>query len=134
MAGKSDYWEDAINDYIFRGTAIPAVTTHIGLSTTTPAEDGTGVTEPVAMGYARQALTTTEFNTGSSAGTIANAGAAITFPTATGNWGTITHFVIYDALSAGNLLYFDALSSGSVTVNTNDVARFAINALTITEA
>lgn len=36
---------------------------------------------------------------------------AISFDESTANWGTMSHFVIYDALDAGNLLMYDTLST-----------------------
>lgn len=38
-------------------------------------------------------------------------GAAITFPQATGSWGTVTSFGIYDASSSGNLYVWDYLGN-----------------------
>lgn len=48
----SDYWEDATLNHLFGKAAYTAPTIYVGLSTTQPAEDGTGVTEPSAGGYA----------------------------------------------------------------------------------
>ncbi len=53
---------------------------------------------------------------------------AVTFPQATGSWGTITHFGFYDASTAGNLWFWAALSA-SKAVATDDTASFAIGAL-----
>ena len=50
--------------------------------------------------------------TGSQPSTITN-GAAITFPTATANWGTVIAFGLYDASSSGNLLLWDFLGNYS---------------------
>ncbi|MGB2469903.1 MAG: phage tail fiber protein, partial [Flavobacteriales bacterium] len=41
---------------------------------------------------------------------------------ATGAWGTITHFGIFDASSSGNLLYHGALTA-SKTIATGDVLK-----------
>lgn len=68
----------------------------VGLSLTTPAEDGSNVVEPGTVhGYQRVEILPTVW-TYALLGGIAN-GVPITFPTASGNWGTITHFVIWDA-------------------------------------
>jgi hypothetical protein len=56
---------------------------------------------------------------------------AITFPTATGNWGTVTHFGIFDASTSGNLLVWGALAVSKV-VNTGDTASFATGELDLT--
>jgi len=55
----------------------------------------------------------------------------ITFPTASGSWGTITHFALFDALTTGNMLMSGALTA-SQAITTNQIARFAIGALDIT--
>jgi hypothetical protein len=56
---------------------------------------------------------------------------AITFPTASASWGTVTHFGVFDASTAGNLLYWGALSV-SKAVGSGDTASFAIGELDVT--
>lgn len=41
---------------------------------------------------------------------VAN-GAAITFPQATGTWGTVTSFALFDAVTSGNMLAWDYLGN-----------------------
>lgn len=78
-----------------------------------------------------QSATSTTTSTGTGGQTSNNA--AITFPAPTASWGTITHMGIYDASTAGNLLYWAALAT-SKTVNNGDAApSFAISALTVAE-
>ena len=57
----------------------------------------------------------------------------VTFPTATANWGAVTHFGIRDALTGGNLLYHGALSSAR-TILSGDTAKWNAGDLDITEA
>lgn len=86
--------------------AIPSAY-YIGLSTSAPNVNGSGVTEPTGSGYARMELT----NLGEpNSGVVSNTG-AIDFPESTASWGTVTHFVIYDAPSGGNLLQYGPLST-----------------------
>ena len=59
--------------------------------------------------------------------------ADIQFDQATGNWGTITHFGIYDSLSGGNLLYHGALTVSKL-IETGDVFKIASGNLTVTLA
>jgi hypothetical protein len=80
---------------------------YIGLSTKTPTAAGENVGEPSAGGYARQTLSDI-LNTPSD-GVITNK-SDITFAKSTASWGTVTHFVIYDAPTGGNLLMYGALS------------------------
>jgi hypothetical protein len=97
---------------------------HIGLSTTAPNPDGTNVTEPSVGGYARIDLDDrgdTYFPLNPTFSTpyyvIANDLLDIVFPICTADWGTVTHFVVYDAASAGNLLFYGALDSSKSVVN-----------------
>jgi hypothetical protein len=71
--------------------------------------------------------------TGVSSGTNGTASNAIafTFPAPTANWGVVTHWGVWDAASAGNLMVCDDLTI-SKTINSGDAApSFAIDALTI---
>lgn len=81
---------------------------YIGLSSTAPDVDGANVSEPASSaGYERVKLETLSEPAN---GVITNTD-AISFNESTANWGTMTHFVIYDSMSGGNLLMFDTLST-----------------------
>lgn len=125
----SDYWEDATLNHLFNKAAYTAPTIYVGLSSTAPADDGTGVTEPLGGGYARVATASTDWNS-ASGGQITNAN-GITFPQATADWGTMSHIVLYDASSGGNLLAYAALTTAK-TVQNGDTAQFAVGDITIT--
>ena len=130
MAGAfTTYLELHDLDYLFGATAFATpVTLYIGLSTTTTNAGGTGITEPVAMAYARITVTNNKTNwavaSGSAPGIVTNA-AIMTFAQATGAWGVITDFFISDALTAGNILAYGTLTA-SKTIASGDTARFAI--------
>lgn len=134
MPGFSTYLENAVLDQWFGGVAptIPG-TLYVGLSTTDPLEDGSGATEPpTAAGYARAPVTNNATNwpaTGGD-GTKAN-GAAIPFPAATGDWGTITHFFIATAATGGNILASSTIGTPK-TITNGDTATFGTGSLTIT--
>ena len=90
-------------------SAIPAKY-YLGLSTTAPDLDGQNVTEPATdAGYARVELTTLSAPTD---GLVTNQ-QAVNFEESTNNWGTVTHFVIFDAAEAntGNLLMYGELTT-----------------------
>lgn len=144
MGAKSNYLENKLIDFIFRGQSYtPPGTIYVGLLTAAPTDAGGG-TEVSGGSYARVAVlgslntwagtqsagsTTASSGTG---GTTSNNG-AITFPAPTANWGTVTHFGLYDAASAGNLLYWAALTT-SKTINNGDAApSFAAGALIVQE-
>ena len=56
---------------------------------------------------------------------------AISFDESTANWGTMSHFVIYDALEAGNLLMYDTLSTPR-NVEAATIVTIKANSLTLT--
>lgn len=78
---------------------------YIALSTTNPLADGSGITEPSGDGYAR--VNTTDFAAAAETGGVVEAlnDALIEFANPTAGWGTISHFAIFDAITAGNLLW-----------------------------
>lgn len=114
----------------------PTTTHYIGLSTSTPDQDGTGVTEPGGGSYARVSMTNNTTNWVATSPQPSDGsyqienGTTIQFPDATASWGTITHFVIYDAATNGNLLAFGALDSAKDVV-AEDSASFPPGSLKI---
>jgi hypothetical protein len=117
MADLSTYAKNKFVD-LMRGTTWTTFTGYLALSTTTPTDANTNVTEPVGNGYSRQAITFSAPSDGSSTNS------EITFTASGGNWGTITHAVIYDASTSGNMIAWDALST-SRAVNDGDTLTFA---------
>lgn len=150
MAAMSDFLENKLIDFLFRGQALgitgasAAAGTgpsnfYVALYTATPA-DVAGGTEVTGGSYARVAVVSTLANwagTQAAASTVASSGntgatsnnGALTYPTPSANWGVITGFGIFDAASAGNLLIWGALTA-SKTINNGDAApAFAAAAL-----
>lgn len=137
----SDYLEVEIRKHIFRtGSFTKPTTLRVALATaaTTDAQTGATITEVAnSNSYARTGPDPLDANwTGASStdGLTDNA-AAITFPTATGSWGTVSHIAIVDSAThgAGNSLLHGALTA-SKTVGNGDVFQFAIGALDVTFA
>ena len=121
----SDYLETKVLDHVFGGTSYTAPTTlYVALFTAAPSDSGGG-TEVSGGAYARQTIAFT------TSGDTTSNNAAIEFPTATANYGTVTHVGIYDASSAGNLMAWAALTS-SKTIETGDVFRIPSGDLDIT--
>lgn len=115
MGRMSDTVINAVLDQLFGGVAYtPPATLYVGLSTSTPNNDGTNVTEPSGNAYARVASTNNTTNWPAAAGRSKSNGTAITFPTATGAWGTVTHFVLYDAATGGGFYAWGALAVAKV--------------------
>jgi len=84
--------------------------------------------EVVGSAYARQAATFAQ--TSGPDPTIYKNSGLIQFPTATGSWGTITHFGIWSASTAGNLLAYNTVTT-SKPVAIDDAVKFDINALSV---
>jgi hypothetical protein len=130
MAGFSDYLEDKVLDHVFGGTAYTAPTTlYVALYTVAPTDTGGG-TEVSGGAYARQ---TAAFTVSGTNPTTASNSAAIEYPTATANYGTVVAVGVFDASSGGNLLAYANLDTSKV-VSTGDVFRFNSGDLDITLA
>lgn len=127
MSDLSDYLENALANHVFRNVAYasPAAVYVALFTAVTDAEAGTGTEVVGGVAYARQVIT---FGAPAN-GLMSNSG-IITFPTATGNWGTITHAGIFDAAAAGNPLSIIKALAASKIINTSDIFRFPIGALT----
>lgn len=120
----SNYLENKLLAHAFSGTAYTAPTTmYLALFTSNPDEDGSG-TEVSGGGYVRKAVAFT------TTGSTASNSAAVEYPTATANYGTVTHVGVYDASTGGNLMAYAALTS-SKTIETGDVFRIPTGDLDI---
>jgi len=126
MAEMSNYLENALINATLRNTAYTSpATVYVGLFTSDPTDAGSG-TEVSGGSYARTAVTFGAPSNGASTNS-----AAVEFPQATGNWGTITHIGILDASSSGNLLYHTALDTSKV-IQTGDIFKIATGNLSVT--
>ena len=130
MAGFSDYLEDKVLDHVFGGNAYTAPSTlYVALYTVAPTDTGGG-TEVSGGGYVRQSSAFTVSGTNP---TTASNSAAVEYPTATANYGTVVAVGIFDASSSGNLLAYANLTTSKV-VSTGDVFRFNTGDLDVTLA
>lgn len=116
MAAASNYSENTILDEIFQSGLLGA-TLYIGLSTADPGESAATLAEPSGNNYARvgKAAGSTHWNAAAS-GVVTNK-TQITFPTASGSWGTLAYWAIFDASSGGNMLFYGALASSQAVGN-----------------
>lgn len=128
MGGFSNYLENRILDHIFGKDSYTPPTIYVALSTAEPLDDASGVAEPSGDGYTRVETSAADWNA-SSGGSVSNA-AAITFPTASGSWGTITHFALFDAAAGANMLAHGPLSQPKAIGN-SDTAKFEASDLEI---
>jgi len=130
MAALSDHAEALLLDWLMtNGTATRPTAWYVALYTAAPSDSGGG-TEVSGNGYARQAVTFAAAT--SPGGTTSNTG-AVTYTASGGNWGTITHIGIHDALSGGNLLWHGAMTASKI-VNDGDTLEFSIGNIDLTIA
>ncbi len=140
-AAMTDFAENKVLDAMLRAQAIGTpVTWYVALYTACPT-DSTAGTEVTGGAYARVAVTaglTQWAGSQAAASTIASSGtggttsnnATITFPSPTANWGVVTCWAITDALTAGNIWIYSALTTNK-TINNGDAApSFAAAAAT----
>lgn len=142
MANMSNYLENKLIDFLFRGVSFtPPSTLYIALCTAPSAENLTGSTISEISGgnYSRVALasnttnwsTTNNDNGATSSGTEATTKNSVTINWNSVTWsGSVTDIAICDSLTGGNLLFYSSLSS-SKNVAVGDSISFAINALSI---
>lgn len=142
MAALSDFAENKIIDFLFRGQALGITgasaaagtgptNIYVALYTANPS-DSTAGTEVTGGSYARVTVASSLANWAGTQGTgttTASSGTtgttsnnnAITFPAPTANWGVITGAALLDASSGGNILAYGALTVNK-TVNNGDAA------------
>lgn len=120
MSQMSDYLEDAIRNY-FKGSAFPAAPSDIllALYTAAPSDSGGGTEVTTGVGYIRKNMVaSTDWTSGAAgSGQIQNT-SAVAFAAATGSWGTVTHFGVFDDL---------AVTGGGSTTLAADPALGATN-------
>jgi hypothetical protein len=128
MAEISNYLENAIINATLRNTSYTSpAAVYISLHTADPTDAGSG-TEVSGGSYIRQSATF-----GAPSNGVSTTTADITFPQATGNWGTIGWIGIWDAQTTGNLMYHTALDA-SKAIDTGDIFKIASGSLTVTLA
>jgi hypothetical protein len=128
MAEMSNFLENALINATLRNTTYTSpATVYVSLWTSDPTDAGSG-TEVSGGSYARTAVTF-----GAPSNGVSLNSADVTFPTATGSWGTVGWIGINDALSSGNLLYHTALDT-SKTISTGDIFKITTGNLSVTLA
>ena len=129
----SDYLEVQLRAHIFRtATFTKPAQLWVSLHTADPTDLGTGA-EANYGAYARVQVNPADANWTAASATDGNTdnAAAITFPTCTSGSNTITHFGVWDANAAGNMITYGALTVSQV-IAVGGTPSFAIGALDIT--
>ena len=131
MANASDHLEVQLRNHLFRtATFAKPAALYVALHTADPTDAGTGA-EVTGGAYARVQRNPLDANwTAASATDGATTNAAdIVYPAPTANWGVVTHFSLWDAATAGNMLAHGPLTTPR-TINSGDPApSFAAGAL-----
>lgn len=119
-----------LDEYFGKVTPTIPNTYYMGISTTSIQNDGTGVTEPSDVGYARVEVPNTKVSfANSSNGSLTNA-LEFEFPESQVSWGIITDFFLAGSSSGTDIKVFGKLAN-SRTVETGTVLVLEPNALQI---
>lgn len=125
---------NSIGSELYGGTAHAAVATwHVALFTADPTSAGLGTNEVSGGSYARVAVTNNATNFPATSALTGANGTAITFPTATADWGTVTHVGLCASTTEGtsDVRHRGALTA-PVVITSGQTPTFAIGALTWT--
>ncbi len=118
--GVTTHLANELLDHVFKVGAYTQLTNlYVGLATSDPGDAGSMTGEPSGNAYARVNHNNWD---AASAGHSENTG-SVTFPTATGSWGTIAYVFINDASTAGNVLLYGAVDVSQL-ITTDDIAQF----------
>ena len=126
MSAATNYLENEVLDHVLgKGTTdfTSPTTLTVGLFTAVADGETGSVTEVSGNAYARTAVTF-----GASSGGSATNSGNVTFPTATGAWGTITHAGVFDG---ANMIFYGALTV-SKSPTSGDTFQINTGQLTIT--
>ena len=139
----TNYLERRLLHFLFKNNSLsfatPGNSIYVGLATAVSAAETGSVTEANFTNYARQQVTPTAVgNTGgwtmigsdSTDTQTATNQNNIEFPASGGTNNTITHVIIADAASSGNILFVGALDVQKV-IETGDIFRINAGNLTI---
>lgn len=123
MAAFSDYMEDAITAWI-NGSAFPSPApsaTFVQLYNTSPGDGGSAT----GALYSRTSVASGGWTRGTGgAGSLSNTG-VITITSSASSAATATHFGVFDASAAGNLIFYGQLTpSAGKVISVGDEVKF----------
>ena len=133
----TNYLERRLLHFLFKNNSLsfatPGNSIYVGLATAVSAAETGSVTEATFTNYARQQVTASNWTLVGSDSTdqqTATNAANIEFPASGGTNNTITHIIIADAASSGNILFVGALDVQKV-IESGDIFRINAGNLTI---
>jgi hypothetical protein len=121
VGSASNYWANVILDLVFgpstRGVsgapasiAVPA-TVYVALFTDDADDAGGGTEVNTGWGYSRVAVPNDATHWPNAASGYKSNGVVVQFPEATGDWGEVISFAIYDDPTAGHSMVFGELNT-----------------------
>lgn len=129
-AGGSDYLENMVLDWLLGGgTADLPDTLYLALYTSAPS-DGGGGTEVAGTGYSRAAVANNPVVWPAAAAGAKTLAEPVTFPAATGSWGTVVAIAVTGAATAGHVLWHTAITPAAVSGG--DLVQVKAGDLTVT--
>ena len=133
----TNYLERRLLHFIFKNNSLsfatPGDSIYVGLATAVSAAETGTVTEATFTNYVRQQVEASNWTLVGSDSTdqqTATNAANIEFPASGGTNNTITHIIIADAASSGNILFVGALDVQKV-IESGDIFRINAGNLTI---
>lgn len=133
----TNYLERRLLHFLFKNNSLsfssPGDSIYVGLATAVSTAETGSVTEATFTNYARQQVTAANWTLVGSDSTdqqTATNAANIEFPASGGTNNTITHIIIADAASSGNILFVGALDVQKV-IESGDIFRINAGNLTI---
>lgn len=135
MVAMTEYLEDRLGRFLLMANDQGAnpdfespTTLYVGLFSGDPGESGSSATEQVGENYSRQIITFEETGTN---GQFQNDSSVAWDPALGDGWGTIGGIGIFDASTAGNILFHGALVASKV-IGAGDVFTLPAQNVSIT--
>ena len=135
MAGFfTDYSNNKALD-LFLGAVpyTPPSILYVGLAQNSANQGGLAA-EPIGGSYSRVALPNSAVNFPSAISGAKSNASVITFPSPTGDWGTVQSLFLADAPSGGNVLAMADLTAPKSITNGSSAAKVAVGALFLSHA
>lgn len=125
----SNYYEDKILRLAKAEPITPPSTVYLALWIGNPTEAGTGGQEASYAGYARQPIVFGAPTANGSSMQITNS-AAISFPEASADGGTVTHVAVMDGLTSGNMWLYGDLGASPLAIQSGVAPLVQASAIT----
>jgi hypothetical protein len=131
MSGDSTYFSQLQLNWL-RGTQMPTPPTalYVALFNGDPTDAGTGGTEVTTSVRTAGRVAATY---GAPSGKNMTNSAAVSFGNSANAVASVTHFAVFDAATAGNMLGSNALQSGAGAIAAGSLVSYAAGALTWAE-